>query len=109
MSGFNLDLGPCLSQSDKWLPIYAREKAKNQCQNKAISKRSRFSKKEFWRCITVFATLFKWLKVLSYKCSKKLQYDVRTLSMKTYFILILLQNNKNDVFEAANYFAFSLP
>ena len=36
-------------------------------------------------------------------------YDNRTHSLKTYFILILLENNRSAIFEVTTYFAFSLP
>ena len=67
--------------------------------------------------VKIFAKSFEGLAVLSihkrafYFLKKvvKIQCDARTLSLKIYFILALLADNRSAVFEATTNFAFSPP
>ena len=46
----------------------------------------------------------------SKKCGENLfQYEAGVLSLKTYFILTLLESKRSAIFEATTYFAISLP
>ena len=102
-----------MSQSDKWLLIYGRDRQNKWLLQKqhfycspAISKYSKFSKKGFYRRIRIPSNTLTGLAVLSFlkkalstfrEMSQKFQCDVRSLSLKIYFILTLLQNNRSAV------------
>ena len=83
-----------------------------------MSRSSKFPKKWFWRRIKSLFNLFKELAVLSFhertlssfgKCSEHFSNDARVLSLKSYFMLTLLENKRSAVIGATTYFAFSLP
>ena len=79
--------------------------------------KSKFPKKGIHHCIKIFARFFKGLAVLSphkkqFLPSKQFSenlIDTRTLSLRIYFSLTLLENIRRAVFEETTYLSFSLP